>query len=687
MKALRVLTAAALGWLAGLAFGPVFGGFPAPAAFMVAISATTAAATLVALLSLTAAWRAPMLLSLSGAIAVPAVAAAVTGTGADIVRGPAQLLTGALPAEPSGPPLAAAAAVTGWAVLLGGLLARSGRNSVAPGLPPLACLLAALALGASIASPPGWYAPLCVAAVIVLLGAAARPAVSLRRLAGVATMAAVAIPATVFIGPAAPGTHLRSPADARTLVAPPVQPRNGVSPLQQYLALRNGDIPLKVAVESSRPRERLRLVTLTRFDGTFWTVAAEYRRAGTHLPPPPAQGDPVRVTQKITIEAGQEYLGWLPTAGRPTRTSANGMAVDEGTGDLAVPKGTAPPASYSASSVVNAAGLARLRATEPVAAPAQPASAPPPLIRNFVKRVAASESSASRRLIALYVAFTRNGGFAYDIGKDAAGGHGYVQIQRLLKTKRGTSEQYASAFAVMAAYLGMDARVVMGFAPRARSGSSSVVQGRDVDAWAEIRFAGLGWVPIDPSPRDNQVEGRTHTRAMERPADDPFTALADAPDDPRQNAAPKTQERPPVHKDGNYLALTLIVIVAIALASMLSIPAAKTIRRFRRRHDRSARRAALGAWWETRDRLREAGYTVTGSATCGEVVLLASHVPGVRALAALVDTAAYAPEQPSPDLSADAWRTAREIRGHLHSAMPVHHRLRAAFDPRPLRRL
>jgi hypothetical protein len=94
----------------------------------------------------------------------------------------------------------------------------------------------------------------------------------------------------------------------------------------------------------------------------------------------------------------------------------------------------------------------------------------------------------------------------------------------------------------------------------------------------------------------------------------------------------------------------------------------------------------LSAWWETTDRLREVGYAIGPAATTGDVVRLTSNVSGMRELAMLIDTAAYAPEPPSPDIPPRAWAAAREISGHLRGEVPVHRRIRASLDPRPLTR-
>lgn len=704
MRLLRVLVAVALGTLGGFAFGPAFGGMPA--AFTVAVAVACGAAALVSVAAVALPRVPSAAVAVVGAVAVTVAAALATGSGADLVHGPWRLLTGAVPTEPAGPPLAAAAVVAGWSALAAGLLAGYATRPLPAALPPLACLVLALALGASGPPLPTWYALPIVALLAALLvvgradvatGRAGLP--SLAALAGAALTTAVAVAAAALLGPAAPSLG-RPPADARDLVAAPVQPRTGVSPLQQYLALRDGSRVLRLTGTSSRPGTLLRMATLTRFDGVYWTVGGDFRRAGTTLPTGrEPSGRRSTVTQQVQVAAGE--LDWLVTAGRPTEVSVPGLGVDEATGDLAVPDDMAPPTAYSASSTVTEAGLNEILAADPV--PASGASLPPlpPQVRAFLDRAVADQPAAADQILALYRVFTgKDGGFRYDQSAEAAGGHGYFRIQRLLTDKRGTSEQYASAFAVLVRQLGYDARVVIGLRPR-YDGASFVAEGKDVDAWVEVHFAGLGWIGVDPSPRDNPIGTRPDappTASRTTPLDDPFQE-ADQP-------APEGEPEAVVDDDGEpeqagagsgragTIVLLVIGLVATVLVLAVAAPAgAKAVRRLRRRRVPSDRLAVIGAWRETLDRLQEAGVRVGPAQTTGEVVRAAGSraaalpaLATLSTLAATVDRAAYAPEEPGSALRADAWAAATRVRAQVRATMPVARRLRAALDPRPLLR-
>ena len=705
----RVTLALALGAVGGLAYAPVFAG--ADAAFLTAVLGAVAAAGAAGVLAACVRRLSAPVAALAGLVAVVAVACLTTGTGVDLAQGPWQLLTGALPADAAGPPLAAVATVAGWVTLAAVLSAAYGRSALAPLVPPLVGLLAALSLGAAVPPLPVWYAPVVVAAAAGLLLTAHRapapsprpatsaeaatpgrpapaPALRWRGLPAAAVTVALAVLAALVVGPAMPGAGARPPADLRALVDAPVLPRSGVSPLQQYLALRDEKRPLKLTGTVSRPGTPLRLATLTRFDGSYWTVAGDFRRAGTRLPGAAAGGVAAPagagVSEHVTVAAGE--LDWLVTAGRADRVDVSGLGVDEATGDLAVPVGAQAPTAYTASGTVTGATVADILADDPVP-PAGPLAPPlPPRVRSFVDTAVRDEPRGPDQLLALYKAL-RGGTFSDDQAAEAPGGHGYFQIERLLATKRGTSEQYASAFAVMARHLGYDARVVMGFRPR-YTGEAFVVTGRDVDAWAEVRLAGSGWVPVDATPRDHPIG--TREGAPPTAADDPLSE-ADKPQDVAA-AGPDPADLATGGGSGvaGSAATVSIVVAVVAVVLLLSAsPVVRTVRRTRRRRAPSDRRAILGAWWETSERLRQAGIPVAASMTTGDVVALATGRPpadDLARLARIVDTAAYAPAEPPPGLRAEAWLAAARVHRQLRAGLSPARRVAAVLSQASLLR-
>ncbi|MGH3762058.1 transglutaminase-like domain-containing protein, partial [Actinophytocola sp.] len=624
---------------------------------------------------------------LVGVLAVVAATAVVTHPGAAVLSGPYRLLTGALPLDPGGPELAAVAAVTGFAALVGCYLALSRRSALAPALPALVCLLAGLGLAASVGDPPAWYAPAFVALAGLLLLAgragAGQGARGIRSRLVAAGVLVVGMVAPAAVATVAPGMGAREPADLRSLVAAPVRPKASVNPFAQYLALRNGELNVDITASASAEIGELRMVTLTEFDGRRWSVGGDYRRAGHRLPPAKLPtGGASTVTANIGVSP-RGALGWLPTAGRATEIDVAGLGVEEATGDVVVPAGTSAPASY------------RVTGAEPVFEPADllgdgpaPAATPPaveltPEIRGFITRTA-PEGIPYARLRALRDAL-KSAPFGEDRLDDAAGGHSLYRINALLDDHRGTSEQYASALAVMCRGLGWDARVVLGFRfDRARTVK---VTGRDVHAWVEVRFARHGWVPVDPTPEQASSDRDDGHRAPPR-HDDPL-ASAPAPDQPPprpgDHAGPAASTSDSPAGPPAWVVATVAVLAGLVVLA-LTVPVAKTVRRARRRRAGTTRARVIAAWREALDAIGDAGRRLSRAATTGEV--LAAHgsmaPAAMRTLARSTDFAAFAPDGPTDDDAIAAWANSDDIRRSARDRLRRSARIRAALDPRSL---
>src|SRR5207253_576058 len=70
------------------------------------------------------------------------------------------------------------------------------------------------------------------------------------------------------------------------------------------------------------------------------------------------------------------------------------------------------------------------------------------------------------------------------------------------QTRAGYCQFYAGAMALMLRYLGIPARVAVGFAGGTSDEHRHVwlVTDRDAHAWVEVWFKGYGWLPFDPTP-------------------------------------------------------------------------------------------------------------------------------------------------------------------------------------------
>jgi transglutaminase-like putative cysteine protease len=193
----------------------------------------------------------------------------------------------------------------------------------------------------------------------------------------------------------------------------------------------------------------------------------------------------------------------------------------------------------------------------------------------------------------------------------------------LFESRQGWCEQIASSLVVLARANGIPARLVSGFVPDERDPVTGtfVVRARDAHAWAEVWFAGVGWVPFDPT------------------ADVPLAGADESGD-----------------TLGEWLARHAVVLVIAAVALGLAGWGARRL--WRRLRDRVADRAHVREVWaagldaqlvalgERAGRPRAPGETATGYAT-----LLADRYrePALAGVGAVIDDGLFAPVPPPPE--------------------------------------
>ena len=80
--------------------------------------------------------------------------------------------------------------------------------------------------------------------------------------------------------------------------------------------------------------------------------------------------------------------------------------------------------------------------------------------------------------------------------------HRYPLESFLFQDKTGYCQQFSGSAALMLRMLGIPVRVASGFAPGTlnRDTGEYVVRDLDAHSWIEVWFAGIGWVPFDPTP-------------------------------------------------------------------------------------------------------------------------------------------------------------------------------------------
>ena len=70
----------------------------------------------------------------------------------------------------------------------------------------------------------------------------------------------------------------------------------------------------------------------------------------------------------------------------------------------------------------------------------------------------------------------------------------------LIEKKSGYCVHYATAFCLLARYLGYPSRVIQGYKADLKSGKASPVINSNGHTWPEVYFAGKGWIAFEPTP-------------------------------------------------------------------------------------------------------------------------------------------------------------------------------------------
>ncbi|SNR35839.1 DUF3488 and transglutaminase-like domain-containing protein [Actinomadura mexicana] len=586
-------------------------------------------------------------------------------------------------------------------------------SRVLPALLPGALLLCgAAALNPQATGPGYWSAALVAAGAAVLLtaapqarpdtasagftvrvadpaGAASTPArrrPSPRIGAAVATVAcAAALPGAVAVvgGSGVLEQWPVKAADPRRAAGPPAAPTEQRNPLS-YLSAWSADpgVPL---MSVSGPRTELRWAVLSEFTGPAWLPDSTYLPSGASLLPP-AVMPPKTVRTRVRVSVGTLPGGWVPVPGIPTRVDGLAVEQDEDSGTLLSSDGPVAGRRYSvtgdvpewsgsktAGAVIDSGeGYQRFLRLPPGA---------PPKLEEIARR-AAGDGTAHQRASRL-AGYLRE---SYTFKAGAPGGHGYAELAKLLVTpgRRGggaTSEQFASAFAVLARAAGLPSRVAVGFGPGSGD-RDRVVRTGDAVAWGEIYFRDLGWVPYDPNPRERsqaspQAGSGQQIEEGDAQSDDPDAqGLGDqggAGGGGRPGSGSRTE--------------SLLVLPAVALlAFLLGAPLLGAIR-LRRLHRGTAPDRIRAAWTEVLVATRVAGLPVPASATPVEMAeRLARELPRIdperlRRVGRLVNAARYGGSVTLED-AAFTVAEARSVTAALRRSRPLPRRLLWWWDPR-----
>jgi transglutaminase-like putative cysteine protease len=591
-----------------------------------------------------------------GALRIAATRAEIGGPLPGIVtdalaNGIPRLLTAMIPVE-STPDTVVVPVVAAWLAGLAGaeVAVRSGR--VLLGCVPAAALYGgALYVVGPNADTAGWPTLLFAGLVAVALAVSTRPtkgpgladvpaekraAVRGRALAGAAAGLVVLIGLIVAVGPWVGAQVSATPVDPRQYVEPPQVDSLDESPLNRISgwALTPEQPLLNVGpAATGKGTVRLRLAVLPDYDGVTWRVGATYRNAGRVLPTTAPLPDVARqqVVQEITVDELAGRL--LPVVPTPTSVDGVRVAYDPATGTMISPEGLRPGLRYTVTSQTQDPDLNLLPSADTPTGDevarflALGAGVPDPVTR-LAEQLSDGNAGSFDRAAAIEEFLAEH----YRKVADSPSGHAYPNLQFFLfgprnqGGQRGTSEQFAASFALLARLTGLPSRVVVGFdAPRA----GGPVTGGDAIAWPEVLFDELGWVAFDPLPKSDEPPRPVEEDFTPKPSPPPTSDPPPASEAPSASAPP-VLAAPPAAGEGGVSRVLVAggasgsVLLMLVAAGLVVVVLRRGLRQ-RRLGVGAPDERITGAWREFTDALRLARRPVPAHLAASEAAAFAAQ--------------------------------------------------------------
>jgi hypothetical protein len=321
-------------------------------------------------------------------------------------------------------------------------------------------------------------------------------------------------------------------------------------------------------------------------------------------------------------------------------------------------------------------------------------------VTRLVRTVVKGKTTPYARAVAILDYFGPANDFTYSLSTKS--GDSGSDLVDFLRNKTGFCQQYAAAMAIMLRLAGVPSRVVVGYThPVPDDDGRFTVTTDDAHAWVEGYFAGIGWLPFDPTPLSGPDAGRAARIPWAPKATETATSATTAnagsgrPSaasgrrttlEPEGGAGPSTGAGRGIPARVSWSILStagLILVVFLVPAS---------VRLWRRRARlRAAARGPDPLWQELADTAVDLGYVWSPVRTPRQVVtwLRREGVTGeadgsLRTLAGAVEVARYAEQGggriASPTLVSDL----RRIEASLRSTRSPWERVRARLLPESL---
>ena len=324
-----------------------------------------------------------------------------------------------------------------------------------------------------------------------------------------------------------------------------------------------------------------------------------------------------------------------------------------------------------------------------------------PLERTAVA-VAGKARTPYAAAVALMSFFRSSGGFQYTNSPPPLGAAAPL-VEFVTRTRAGYCQYFAGAMALMLRYLGVPARVAVGFSSGTYDSKAGVwrVTDHDAHAWVEAWFRGYGWLPFDPTPPARPGRGQLSApyaaaaAGAGAGAGTSVPALGSGPSDPRQSGhrhgdAPSSAARgsgSPAQGSAPSSHGSLLLLLALVLGAALSlIVVAKIAVRRARYLTRDPRRLAAACRQELSDYLVDQRIDSARSATLHELGALVREELVVEpdAFVAAASAARFGPPAGSERAAREARRELRALIRAMRRRLRARERLRGIASLRSL---
>jgi hypothetical protein len=476
---------------------------------------------------------------------------------------------------------------------------------------------------------------------------------------------------------------------------PAQQTASLLDPIEATAALRTLDPPIDLHVVTATGDDvlpaRWRTAALTSYDGQRWSPRLTLRPIGFTLGP----------AREPTIEADVSFLSdnlnLVPLPGPPVAVDT---AVETDADRTVVRLATRP----APGDIVGVVANAPTPSSDALALGVRPRLVDETIsgLTQLAEGLAGSgnELDRLRQLEA-----TMRDEFVLDSNVQG-GGLEQALIDRFLRdTQRGTAEQFATSFVLLARSLGVEARIATGFiadadagSPGSAPGDQLVLTSADASVWPEVQLTDGSWVAYDPVPEEESSD--------EVPP--PPEPQVQAPAAPQPPVAPPPESDTESDDDdelvdtstdsalstlltwvlGGSIAVAVVFLPMLIAAGM--IVGVKYRRRSRRLRAPDPNDRIRGAWASATDALVDAGLDIDTSTTDFEIAaigtpLVADASTQLRRLASMSSAATFGSPRHPDVLAEDASSCLNSVEQAVVSMRTRWQRLRWRLSLRSLR--